>query len=69
MKIEDSKLTPEEMLEEYEQSHASIVDILFHGQLNSHTKCAKCENISIAYDPIMELTLEMSSSSLEESIK
>lgn len=54
---QSEKLSQSQILDEYDLTHNSIVDSLFHGQQSSYIKCGSCENISIVHDPTMEITL------------
>ncbi|EGR27738.1 ubiquitin carboxyl-terminal hydrolase family protein, putative [Ichthyophthirius multifiliis] len=49
----------------YIQYHPSIVDQLFCGQLISEVQCNKCEHVSCAYDPFLDLSLSIDDKNLQ----
>ena len=48
--------------EKYFSAHTSIIDQTFAGLLKSQVKCLNCKNVSVTYDPFLDLSLHFKKS-------
>ncbi len=53
----------------YQKYNNSIFDKLFAGIYESTVRCKSCENLSVTYDPFLDISLPVAKKTLESSLK